>query len=532
MGEIYSLEEKMSDPAAERAVLCGLLQYGEDAYLDVADFLCLDSFTDPLNQIIYKCVKNLYENQGVRQFDQSSILACAGALGYAQFLEKSTDIQHLRSLFNGRVLLENVRTWAAQIRKLQIGRMLRDQLRQAAYTIEDIQGTESIDAILGIAESVVFDFSTLLHNNESSQPKLLGLGVHEYLDYIEANPVQIVGISSGMPYYDQAIGGGFRRKTVSLIGARSKVGKSFVAITMGRHISQNIGIPVLYLDTEMCEEDHWSRTLPSICYENGVQVTINELETGQYKDSEFKRKCVRRAADILNEIPFHYLNVSGKPFEEILSIMRRWVTKEVGVNENGVRNDCVIIYDYMKMMSGESLNDSLKEYQVLGFMTTALHNFAFHYDIPVLSFIQLNRDGIDRETTDVISGSDRILWLVTNFTIFKEKSVEEIADAGPQHGNRKFVPVSARHGQGIGLGDYINVHFYGRYGHIKEGETKANIRSGRGGIVNTDDNVPNEVSTDDNAPNEVSTDDNAVNDKQEGSQDNEHEHGLGQPDNQ
>ena len=65
---------------------------------------------------------------------------------------------------------------------------------------------------------------------------------------------------------------------------------------------------------------------------------------------------------------------------------------------------------------------------------------------------------------------------MTNFTIYKVKSPEEIAADGPEHGNRKLVPVSARHGEGMDPGDYINVHFYGKYGKIVEGETKNNLK--------------------------------------------------------
>jgi replicative DNA helicase len=483
MSTVFSIDKEISDRAAERAVLCGLFQYGEDAYLDVADFLDAGSFTDPLNQAVYKTIHHMYETKEMKQFDQTSLFAAANELGYNHFFEKPVDLQHIRSLMSGRCLLENVRKWGAQVRKLQVARLLRHQLKEAAMTLSDIKGTESIEAILGIAENVVFDFSSLLHSEENSTPQLIGEGLMEYLDAIEANPVDIIGISSGMSYYDQAIGGGFRRKTVSLIGARPKTGKSMLAANIGMHVASNVDIPVLYLDTEMVKEDHWSRMLPNLCLDFGAQVTITELETGQYADTHFKRTRVREAARKIagdadhKPMPFHYLNVSGKPFEEVISIMRRWVSKEVGFNDDGTRKDCLIVYDYLKMISGEGLNNSMKEYQVLGFMMTALHNFAVRHDVPVLSFIQLNRDGIDRESTDVIAGSDRVLWLVTNFTVYKIKSPEEIADIGPEHGNRKLVPISARHGEGIDPGDYINIHFQGKFGRIREGETKLGLKA-------------------------------------------------------
>ena len=44
--------------------------------------------------------------------------------------------------------------------------------------------------------------------------------------------------------------------------------------------------------------------------------------------------------------------------------------------------------------------------------------------------MQLNRDGIDEESTAVASGSDRILMYCISFTIFKQKSDEEIAEDG------------------------------------------------------------------------------------------------------
>ena len=138
-------------------------------------------------------------------------------------------------------------------------------------------------------------------------------------------------------------------------------------------------------------------------------------------------------------------------------------------------------------MSSDAISNSLAEFQVLGFMMTGLHNFALKYKVPVLSFIQLNRDGITRESTDAASGSDRIVWLCSNFTIFKRKSDEEIAEDGAANGNRKLVPVAARHGGGLDEGDYINMHMKGWCGKIEEGRTAFEIRetdtSSEGGFV-------------------------------------------------
>jgi hypothetical protein len=171
------------------------------------------------------------------------------------------------------------------------------------------------------------------------------------------------------------------------------------------------------------------------------------------------------------------VSIAGQPFENILSIMRKWVYQEVGFDSNGRTKDCLIVYDYLKLMGSESISSSMQEYQVLGFQITQLHNFCVKYDVPCLSFVQLNRDGITKESTDVVSGSDRLIWLCTSFSIFKLKSAEEMADDTEENGNRKLVPIVARHGAGLDDGDYVNMNMFGKFGKIVEGQTRNELRT-------------------------------------------------------
>ena len=143
-------------------------------------------------------------------------------------------------------------------------------------------------------------------------------------------------------------------------------------------------------------------------------------------------------------------------------------------------------------MDAQGISSDMKEYQLLGFMMTSLHNFATRYKIPILALMQLNRDGESNEGTSAASGSDRIIWLCSNFTIFKNKSPEEIAEDGPDAGNRKLVPVVARHGGGLDPRDYINCHMTGWCAKIVEGKTKFELDTEKAvdeGFVVDDDNT-------------------------------------------
>jgi hypothetical protein len=261
------------------------------------------------------------------------------------------------------------------------------------------------------------------------------------------------------------------------------VGKSVFADNVALNVASN-GTPVLMLDTEMSKEDHLNRLLANL---SGVP--INEIATGKFVDDEDKLYKVQDAVQKLQSVPYSYVSVAGKPFEQILNLIKRWVVQEVKLDDTGKTNDCVIIYDYLKLMSSSSITNNIQEYQALGFQITSLHNLCVKLDIPCLSFVQLNRDGITKESTDAVSGSDRLIWLCTSFTIFKIKSPEELAEDGPNAGNRKLVPIVARHGAGLDDGDYINMVMHGSHAKLRELKTRNEFKNqpvGDTGLVDSD----------------------------------------------
>jgi len=479
-------EENMilQDLPAERAILSGICRYGSDAYFDVVDIIDESSFTLESNSCIYNCLKHIIENDERVTVDVPLILSAAKEVGFGDFFT-TQEVSHLSSIIKFPTILSNIRKFAAKIRKLQIARMMYDQLEITREKYTEIKGDEPISQILGIAEESIFEFSSLLADSDEAPAKVLG-DAEEYLEELAADPVDQIGISTGFSRYDFSIGGGLRRGTVNVVGARPKIGKTLLADNMGIHIAKE-GIPVLNLDTEMRKEDHQHRLMAMI---SGVP--INDIETGAFAKNPANKKKVMDAARELKEVPYYFKSIGGMAFEDQLSVIRRWIAKVVGINDKGKANDCVVIYDYLKLMDSSQIKGDMKEFQVLGFMMTSLHNFALRYEVPVLAFVQLNRDGITKETTDTASGSDRIIWLCSNFSIYKIKSDEEISIDGPEVGNRKLVPVIARHGQGLDPRDYINVKMHGASGKIIEGPTAFELEDGveDGDFGTTDEDIP------------------------------------------
>lgn len=461
------METKLTDIGSERAVLAGILQHGIDGYVAISDIINSDSFGHANNQILYKCIEKVISND--QKVDIPSILAAANHLNLSDSINTPQELKYIKSLFDFPINKDNIFSFAIQVKKFEFARKIKKLTAKIHKDVDEVTGSESINDIIQILENPVTEF--LREDDGGDTPEKIGKDIDTYIEFLENNKCDVIGIPTGFARYDEAIGGGLRRKCVDLVAARPKVGKSVFADNVALNVATR-NIPVLMLDTEMSKEDHLNRLLSGI---SGIP--INEIATGKFVDDDEKRSCVRGAMEVLSSIPYSYISVAGKPFDQILNLIKRWIVQEVKTDDTGKTNDCLIIYDYLKLMSSSSITNNIQEYQALGFQITSLHNLCVKLDIPCLSFVQLNRDGITKESTDAVSGSDRLIWLCTSFSIFKIKSPEELAEDGPNAGNRKLVPIVSRHGGGLDDGDYINMIMQGSHAKLRELKTRNEFKN-------------------------------------------------------
>ena len=456
--------EVLADVAAEKAIISGVCKFGNNGYYEVADIIKSSTFTVDSNINIFACLKHIIDNDQIKSIDIPSIHSAANQLGLLHFLNRRDELEHLQAIFKFPVLLENLRKFAIQLRKLEIARDYHVAFERAQDKILQVTGTESIGEILSIGEDAVTNFYQ--YANDDDNPIKMGENLQEYLQFVMENPCEQVGISTGNPIYDAAIGGGLRPgAAVTVIGARRKIGKSVFGQNVGVHVAKNLNIKSLVADTEMSTEEFTSRFGALLSETN-----ITEIETGQFAKSDYKKRKVLDSADQVKDIPYYYKSLNGMDFEEQLSTMRRWVIKEVGLKNNGTANECVIIYDYLKLTEHKDLNKNVAEWQLLGFMIDRLNTFSKKYKVPILAFVQLNREGD-------IAASDRITWFCSSFSILKEKSTDELAEDGPNNGNRKLQIIIARHGPGLSHGEYINFTFKGWCSKLTELSTNLQQRN-------------------------------------------------------
>ena len=456
--------KQITDIGSERAVLAGICQYGKDAFLDVNDICNVDTFTLESNKALYKTLVDILNETD--KIDVTSVIAKAESNNLTSLIcKEKTDIEYLRSLFSFPLLLENVRLHAKRLAKLEIARKAQQKHIEAYKNLQNITGSESIDEILRISEEPIFSLVDTLSQNRENNPSLIGKTSTEYLVDLQNNPCDNIGLPTPFPIFNKVIGGGLRPGYVDLILTRPKGYKSTTGINCALHLS-NLKIPILYLDTEMDSKSQLGRI-----FANLTQIDINTLETGRFSTNLTHINTLNDANQHIQELSLFHHSIAGCQFEEILNIIRRWVLKELGL----VHKPALIIYDYFKLMDPAILQ-SMQEFQAIGFQIGKLTDFCKEYNLSCLAFGQLNRTGIDKDTSDIISQSDRLLWLAASASFLRRKTTEEIFQDGIENGNLKLKTIECRFGSGLEDNNHINLQVIGDTFTLKEINTNYDVK--------------------------------------------------------
>lgn len=468
----------LKDAVAERLVLSCLIQNGDEIFYDIDNQIKDFHFYHPENKIIYAAIGELIVKDGINKPTTAAILGKINNLDNTA-TNKFQLADYIGLLTNDALPPDQIKPFLNKVAKFGLARGLIARLQQAVENIKKIDGSESLLEIISKGEQPIAQFTQSLVSGDDTN--MMGEGVVEYLEHLGDEAGKLMGISTGMPFYDKFIGGGLRAPGIHLVGARSKEGKSFLAINIANAVTKK-DVPVLYLDTELTRPILWSRWLALESH-----VDIDMIESGAFKKHAIIARDLKKVAEDLKTRPLYYHNISGKHHTEWISLMRRWIMKRVGFDDNGNVKPCVIVLDYIKMMNLADAGN-FAEYQYLGQMLTDLHNFCIQYNIPIFSLIQLNREGITKEDQSIIAGSDRILHLCSSFSIFKKKTQEDYADEanGPHTGNKKLIVVATRFGPGTDDGEYINLHADLAKGLIQEGRLNVDNRRNQPTIQGND----------------------------------------------
>lgn len=431
----------------ENILLSSIITGGNECYNEIIDILNESIFNNYTNRKIFNICKALHDES--KQINPASVLSmCA---------ETNISVDHI--INTPTLNVDQIKDLGLRIQNAFLKKHTMLEYRKLIDDIDQLSATEIGTKLLASIESIHSAIISKLSGISSDIINLKDVTA-SLVEYWATNPSENVGLPTPWPKFNESIGGGMRTG-VTLIGARSGVGKTSIAVMVANFLA-TLNIPVLLLDTEMEYKDIIPRVLANLS-----EISIRDIETGVFANSDFDKRLVSDAVEVLENSKFYYKTIAGKSFDEILSIVRKWIYTEVGTTPTGKANQCLVIYDYFKIMDSAEISD-MQEYQAMGFQISKLTDFCKKFDLPCLSFVQLNRDGVAKEGTDVIAQSDRLLWLCNSFSIFKSKSKDELDAESYENGNRKLITLKSRYGGEHSPGEHIPMHYHGATCTLKE----------------------------------------------------------------
>lgn len=420
---IYSLQ-------VEKYVLSGLIRH-PTTFADIEAFISDSDFINEVHYTIFCVFKETF-NKG-EQIDKVLISQKCKNLGIT-FKDQSIDIfNYVNSICLIPTSQPGLIEGAKELLKLRIRREIEqtgDEIKKFANSCAE----KPIEEIISESDKI-YNNKICAYAAENNKPEDITANVIEIIEERGNNPIQDTGLVT--PYQNfNRLYGGIRPGNIYAWVSRPKHGKSTILNDLAIKITtMNKGCRALVLDTEMSTIDMKFRIASSL-----TGIPVWHLETGNWKKNAnlFQKfeESKSKIKSLSNQVD--HLQVAGKPIEEVVSIVKRWYFSKVGRG-----NQCVIVYDYIKL-TGES-DKNKQEYQLIGEKVNALKELCSELNIPILTACQLNRsaeNGVD--DSSAISQSDRLQWFASLVAIFRRKSVEEIADDGPEFGSHKLIPLATR----------------------------------------------------------------------------------------
>jgi len=431
---------------AERAILSILIK--EPTLLfDVDDVLTERDFTNSGAQIIYRLIKDVLIEDRDAQIDQYVLISRAEERGIDDFLNLTHNGDLINAIQHTKVNSANLGKYVAAVKTATVKRETIEILDVLKDEVEEYDGG-AIDIKNHVEDSVFKSFQQI--DDGGDDIECVADSFEEVInEYADKN--SLLGLDVCLPRWQRDVGA-LRNGTVTGLFARAKAGKSQFSAHCAVEVAVKQRLPVLYLDTELQLRMQQMRTAGIL---SGV--SYSRIESGAWKSSQKDIDALTEAFGAVKDAPFYYKNIAGKSIKYVIPIIRKFFHKYVSESK-GDKPKCLIIYDYLKLMDPADLKQAA-EWQLLGFVMSAIHDLAAQLNIPILCLGQLNREALRVDSEGTVSGSDRITHNLDSLTIMRAKKEEELDADGSKRGNYILKGILARSGPGHDYNEHVNLKF-------------------------------------------------------------------------
>ena len=277
--------------------------------------------------------------------------------------------------------------------------------------------------------------------------------IYEDMEYLIEdrgnNPIKEFGMMGPHKKVNDIYGSLLRPGNITVVVARSGVGKTQFCMDYATKVALKYDVPVLHFDNgEMSKEELIMRQCAA---HSGVPMHL--LESGNWrKAGNDVVSKVRSVWPKIKDLKFYYYNVGGMDVDSMINTLKRFYYSKVGRG-----NKMVFSFDYIKTSNTPSGNKS--EWQIVGDMVDKFKRCIQKEilddgepTIPMITSVQSNRSGITTnrnsqnivDDESIVSLSDRITQFCSHMFILRRKTEDEIQEEGPRFGTHKMVSVKYR----------------------------------------------------------------------------------------
>ncbi|NJO99068.1 MAG: replicative DNA helicase [Pleurocapsa sp. CRU_1_2] len=416
---------------AEEAILGGIL-FDPKAIFQVEASLVPSAFYVSAHQEIYQTTLKLYH-----QGNPTDFMAVSTYLADRDRLDKVGGTAKLAQLLNRTISAVNIDRYV----DLVMDKFHRRRVIEVGHKIVDLgyDSTLELEKLLNDSEQEIFSVTQQRIRSDTDQNSEIAMSAFNQLD--EENPIYPTGIEELDKLFT-----GFEPGTLTLLAARSSMGKSAISLYLALQQMLLHELPVVIFSLEMTKHQMeyrlWSLMSRMDCYQHLDLVPINGHRLRQYRAklsslTEKEMESIAKIVKVAVDLPLYMndnrrINVAGIASE----------ARQVKAREGKLG---LVIVDYLQMMASD--NGSNRSYE-LGDVGRGLYQLAGELDVPVLALSQVNR-GVEARQDKRPMMSDLsqsgILETVADNIIFAYR--DEYYNPGTsQPGILELILAKARHG--------------------------------------------------------------------------------------
>jgi replicative DNA helicase len=396
----------------ERGLL-GLIYSHEDLLIEARQLIGSEHFLYEPHRIIFTAMCILSDREDLCKLDVNTVFIECMNLGLKETGVGADYVmlvcEHSFNRSNFKLYLNKV---TEAYKKYSLSEVLSDSYNLVSQNKTDV--VESLDSE-ELMDEVMAKISKLGgYDEKDTEAVLVNEVIREYVLEWASDPTSVRGIRTGFNKLDETING-LMPGALTVIAGKAGAGKSTVLLNIAERVafSNEETVPVYFVSTEMYTKEDAARLL-------AMRSMIREREISNgiaYQDPKKQELLDKVVNEIENGNMFFHEYMPDFNASKLCSRIQYYKSKY---------NIGLVIFDYIKLDttadSGKMRNR--REDQILGDLTVALKTTAGKLNIPVLAACQINSRSLN------VADSDRILRYCNNLIEFKDKTVEELEQAG------------------------------------------------------------------------------------------------------